>query len=515
MKQVRHLLLVMMVGVVLVSAQQKAPPAPMFTSDGKWSLSMHGGANIWINDLNTRRASPGGDLQLRYGFSRRFSFGLMVGYDRLIGIHYPETTAPNPSSPKVSEYMALSMLSADLIVMYNYPLTLDFRPYAYVGVGGAAYLRQDRFDNHIPAGADKIKRTFHVPVGFGFEIPTSANVSLTLDIGARIMDDYTDNWKGNSIIEQSTRPGLADWYPTARVGFSFYFGNKDDEDEDHDGLTFGEERKYGTNPYNADSDGDGLKDGDEILRYNTDPLKADSDGDGLNDGSEVNWFHTMPNRTDTDGDGLNDGLEVLKYDTDPLKPDSDGDGLSDGDEVSKYGTNPMKADTDGDGLNDGDEITRYRTDPRNPDTDGGGVDDGTEVRRGTNPLDKSDDVAQKQELKTEVGKAVVLEGIEFKTGSAVISGVSEEILTLALNTLENNPEMMVEIRGHTDNTGSRTLNDKLSQRRADAVKAWLVRRGIDARRIKAVGYGQDYPIDTNETAEGRQRNRRIEFYRTK
>ena len=118
-------------------------------------------------------------------------------------------------------------------------------------------------------------------------------------------------------------------------------------------------------------------------------------------------------------------------------------------------------------------------------------------------------------LKAEIGKPIVLEGIVFKTGSAVISRVSEEILTLALNTLQNHPDMMVEIRGHTDNTGSRSTNDRLSQRRADAVKLWLVNKGITATRVKAVGYGQDYPIDTNLTSDGRQRNRRIEFYRTK
>ncbi|MBX2991810.1 MAG: OmpA family protein [Bacteroidetes bacterium] len=498
-------------------SQQAVKKTPMFSTDGKWSLSFHGGANIWISDLNTRRASPGGDLVLRYGLSRRFSFGIMLGYDRLIGIEHPETVAPNPASPPLSEYMALSMASANFIVVYNYPITLDFRPYVYAGIGGAAYLRQDRFDNHIPDGGDRIKRTLHIPVGFGFEIPMSQNVSFAIDLGARIMDDYTDDWKGNSIIEQSTRPGIADWYPTGRLGFNFYFGkNDDDDDPDNDGLTNTEERRYGTNPYNADSDGDGLKDGEEIFRHNTNPLKWDTDGDGLSDGDEVLKYKTFPNRTDSDEDGLNDGHEVLKYETNPLKPDTDGDGLTDGDEVLKYGTDPLKADTDGDSLSDGDEILRYRTDPRNKDTDGGGVDDGTEVKRGTNPLDKSDDFpVQKRELKAEVGQAVVLEGIVFQTGKATITPVSEDILTLALNTLRQHPDMTVEIRGHTDNTGSRSLNDGLSQRRADAVRLWLLNRGIAANRITATGFGQDYPIDTNLTAEGRQRNRRIEFFRTK
>ncbi|MEK7671130.1 MAG: OmpA family protein, partial [Bacteroidota bacterium] len=89
------------------------------------------------------------------------------------------------------------------------------------------------------------------------------------------------------------------------------------------------------------------------------------------------------------------------------------------------------------------------------------------------------------------------------------------ILSLALNTLQNHPDMTIEIRGHTDNTGSRSTNDRLSQRRSNAVRTWLVNKGIAANRIRAVGYGQDRPLDTNSTADGRQRNRRIEFYRTK
>ena len=192
-----------------------------------------------------------------------------------------------------------------------------------------------------------------------------------------------------------------------------------------------------------------------------------------------------------------------------------GPGLVDWYPTVRFGFNFYFGSKD-DEDEDRDEIIKYSTDPRNKDTDGGLVDDGAEVKRGTNPLDKSDDVViQKKDLNAEVGKAIVLEGIVFKTGSAVISPLSEEILTLALNTLQNHPDIAVEIRGHTDNTGSRSTNDRLSQRRVDAVRTWLVNKGVAANRISAAGYGQDRPLDTNSTADGRQRNRRIEFYRTK
>ncbi|MEB4590941.1 hypothetical protein VSS37_08135, partial [Candidatus Thiothrix sp. Deng01] len=127
-------------------------------------------------------------------------------------------------------------------------------------------------------------------------------------------------------------------------------------DSDGDGLKDGEERTLGTDPTKADTDGDGLPDGVEVSTTKTDPTKADTDGDGLNDGVEVNTTKTDPLKPDTDGDGLNDGVEVNTTKTDPLKPDTDGDGLPDGTEVNTTKTDPLKPDTDGDGLPDGTEV---------------------------------------------------------------------------------------------------------------------------------------------------------------
>jgi hypothetical protein len=88
---------------------------------------------------------------------------------------------------------------------------------------------------------------------------------------------------------------------------------------------------------------------------NADPNKADTDGDGLTDGNEVNTTKSDPARADTDGDGLKDGDEVTAK-SDPTKTDTDADTLSDGDEVNLYKTDPTKADTDGDGSDDGKEV---------------------------------------------------------------------------------------------------------------------------------------------------------------
>jgi outer membrane protein OmpA-like peptidoglycan-associated protein len=174
----------------------------------------------------------------------------------------------------------------------------------------------------------------------------------------------------------------------------------------------------------------------------------------------------------------------------------------------------LKIDTDTDGLSDSDEVIKHKTDPLKADTDGGTVNDATEVARGSNPLDPTDDVP-KPKLVAEVGKAIVLEGIVFKSGKSTIEPESEPTLMDAFNALKENPSVAVEIRGYTDNVGKVAANKKLSLRRAEAVRSWLVKQGIDSMRIGVKGYGPENPIADNSTPEGRQKNRRIEFFRTK
>jgi len=176
--------------------------------------------------------------------------------------------------------------------------------------------------------------------------------------------------------------------------------------------------------------------------------------------------------------------------------------------VKTYRTDPTNSDTDGDGLMDGDEVKKYHTDPLKADSDGGGVDDGTEVKRGSNPLDPRDDLP----IVFEKGKTLVLEGVNFEAGSANLTKDSETTLERVFMSLVADPAIRIEIAGYTDNTGSVKSNDRLSQRRADAVSAWLVRKGVAATRMTTIGRGSREPIAPNTTPEGRMKNRRIEFH---
>jgi len=109
------------------------------------------------------------------------------------------------------------------------------------------------------------------------------------------------------------------------------------------------------------------------------------------------------------------------------------------------------------------------------------------------------------------GKTAILKGVNFESNKATLTMDSENILEMAYNALVAQPDIKVLIVGHTDAVGSDAYNKKLSFRRAEAVKNWMVAKGISARRMSVAGKGEIEPIDSNETNDGRANNRRIEF----
>ncbi|MBL4688774.1 MAG: OmpA family protein [Nannocystaceae bacterium] len=178
------------------------------------------------------------------------------------------------------------------------------------------------------------------------------------------------------------------------------------------------------------------------------------------------------------GDRDNDGI----LDVDDTCPDTPG--------VEEYDGCPIP-DTDGDGLLDPDDQC-----VEEPESDNGYQDsDGC-----------PDEVPD--ELKDFTG---VIEGIFFDTNKETIKASSRKELDHAVDVLTRFPTVRVEISGHTDDRGSDEYNMDLSTRRADAVRAYLVDRGVESDRLSARGVGEESPRATNETSAGRAKNRRIEF----
>lgn len=493
-------------------------PLSLFAQHGtnSWSLSVTGGVNYWLSDLSTQKLGGGGELVIRRSLTETFSLGLLGGYQDIKGEESPGIVGDGYGYG----YLKLRVFNAGLNGYWYLSNSSSFTPYLYAGLGAMLYQRLDGQKHYVPD--ETLNASLVVPVGIGFEAFTSKKVAFTLDISARGISDWADLKKVKGY----------EFHLAGMVGFNFYFAGGDEGDDDEDGLVNAQEEALGTDKSNPDTDEDGLKDGEEVLqytsnpllqdtdadkipdgdevfRYRTDPTKSDSDGDQLFDGEEIREHRTDPLRADTDADGLRDGPEILRTHTDPLDPDTDKDGLTDGEEVLTHVTDPLRSDSDGDGLSDAEEIRKYKSSPTRPDSDNGGVADGIEVRKGTNPLDPKDDGGTTLAMKK--GDRLVIEGLVFATGSAVIAKESEPVLKNALNALMANSSLIVEVAGHTDNAGEPRANEWLSLRRARSVVDWLVRNGVPAWRLTAAGYGSREPIATNTTPAGRAKNRRIEF----
>lgn len=111
---------------------------------------------------------------------------------------------------------------------------------------------------------------------------------------------------------------------------------------------------------------------------------------------------------------------------------------------------------------------------------------------------------------TDRGVVVTLGDVLFEVGEADLLASATQSLDDVIDLLESEPDKDIRIEGHTDSTGPSELNLRLSRERAEAVRDALVERGIDPNRLNAVGMGEDFPIATNETAEGRASNRRVD-----
>ncbi len=243
--------------------------------------------------------------------------------------------------------------------------------------------------------------------------------------------------------------------------------------------------------------------------------------------------HTQPPApvVDSDSDGFKDDVDKCKDekgvapDGCPIR-DTDEDGFKD--DVDKC-AEEAGVDPDGCPVRDTDE-DGFKDDVDNCKDEKGVAPDGCPIRDtdGDSMLDDVDKCPSEAEVVNgfddtdgcpdEIPKEVeqfsgVIEGILFDSGKAKIKPKSFPVLDQAIAALTKFPTIRVEIVGHTDNAGKRERNVDLSQKRAEAVKTYMVEHGIDAARIVTRGAGPDEPIGDNKTSAGRGQNRRIEFKR--
>ncbi len=258
-----------------------------------------------------------------------------------------------------------------------------------------------------------------------------------------------------------------------------------------------------------DDDADGVRNADDAC-VNTAGLAErngcpDIDGDGVLDGTD---------RCPTvQGPAANDGCP----------PDDDADGVANAEDACQAAPGPKPhgcPDSDGDGLHDG--VDKCPSEPglaefggcKPPDGDGDGVADNVDAclsEKG--PASNQGCPANKTQL-VEITKdrLVILDKVYFATGKSTVLAKSFTLLDQIARILREHSEVKtIAIEGHTDDRGSRALNMKLSQSRAESVREYLIGHGVAAERLKAAGYGPDRPVQPNTTSGGRDANRRVDF----
>jgi outer membrane protein OmpA-like peptidoglycan-associated protein len=256
-----------------------------------------------------------------------------------------------------------------------------------------------------------------------------------------------------------------------------------------------------------DSDGDSIIDQNDACPYNAGLISMngcpDQDNDGIADKDDncPTVAGTRENRgcpfIDSDGDGIIDEADYCPGIKGPVDnhgcpyQDTDNDSIPDKDDdcPSIAGKAVFKGcpDTDGDGISD-----KYDMCPTIP---------GIAENSGCPEIKK-----EEQEI---LKKA--FDNLEFETGKSVIRKSSLGALDELANVMKKRPEFKLSLAGYTDNVGNPGSNLTLSKNRTMAVKNYLVKKGVESNRIKTEWFGQDKPIATNTTPEGRQQNRRVEM----
>ena len=419
---------------------------------------------------------------------------------------------------------------ADFQLQFNFieKESAIIRPYIFAGIGF-------RYLADIPDTEVRVCQP-----GWDMVIPGGIGVNLRLTKSVSIRYIATVGWTNHDWRDETTTTSGNDWQLDQSLGFTFNLGSS--KDSDGDGVIDKKDKCPDTpkgvlvdvDGCTIDKDKDGIADNlDEcpdiagVAAFKGCP---DTDGDGIPDKDDKCPKVAGPKITggcpDRDKDGVVDDQDECPDVAGPANlagcPDKDGDGVPDIKDkcpdvagLAEYGGCPY-LDTDGDGVKDADDMCpEIKGPPENKgcpltDTDGDGVpdkDDKCPLTIG-DPANFGCPVLKVEEaaiLKT------AFENLEFETGKAIIRSSSFASMDELATLLKKNPAWKLKISGHTDNVGSDASNMTLSKNRAESTAKYLQGKGVPVSQLIPEWFGESMPIDNNETAEGRQKNRRVEM----
>ena len=435
------------------------------------------------------------NLDNQIGFGGRFGyfFGPVVGLE--VGVGYQ-----SPSAATGSATATLTDFSSSLVLNFG-----SERNIFYI-LGGYSHLDFEkaapyRFSDHAVHGAigDRIFLGDQVALRLearGIYAPTTGFVGggewaghIVGSVGLSIFTSggFRDLDKDGVADRRDTCPGT----PTGAVVDAQGCPTDSDRDKVYNGLDACPNTVDGAQVdargCPTDSDADGVFDGIDQCAGTPTGARVDVRG--------------CP--TDADGDAVADGIDQCPntpagatVDAAGCPTDNDKDGVFDG--IDKCPGTPAGMEVDSSGCQ------------RSKDTDGDGVDDSKDKCPGTAAGTRVD-AAGCPILFTEARTPVILRGVTFEVGKSALKPESYTVLDIVAASLVANPDIRIEIAGHTDNTGSAATNTRLSQSRADAVRAYLASKGVVPGRMVAKGYGPSVPVAPNTTAAGRAQNRRVEL----
>ena len=461
-----------------------------------------------------------GDIASLKEYHPGFEIGLHRNLAENLNINIPIKVGDVQSHNGIEGFHKL-VFGADVKLQYQYFKPENrFIPYALAGIGGTA---EDDGEFNIQA-----------PIGLGLNIKIAENAFINLQSEYRIafMDDRTNLHHG--------------------IGFVYLLKKKTDEplpppvvveevkpDSDGDGLIDEIDlcpQAAGPKELNGcpDSDGDGIADFKDdcpqtagLAELNGCP---DSDGDGLSDNEDEcpNMAGSRENNgcpdNDRDDDGIPDNLDNcpdIKGSAEnngcPII-DTDGDGVADDNDKCPNQAGPFATqgcpDRDGDGVADIDD--RCPNSPGLmvfsgcPDTDGDGIDDSRDRCPNTPGLIDKQGCPEIAKEDKEILN-VAMRAVQFDTGKATLLPESYGVLNQIVDLMSRYPDFNLSISGHTDNVGSASMNQGLSERRAKSCYDYLAGRGVSSSRMSFAGFGETSPIANNNTLSGRALNRRVEF----